>query len=121
MQVIYLIYRKYTSDFFFVILREKYKELLSNFNELQSETASLQQLVESGSLNAKTIEADFKVWVIQWNSSHPFYTICNNSWLIVLTIPLQIILSNKESEEKAFKLRGEIQKLENENRRLRLV
>lgn len=60
MQVIYLVYLKYTSDFF-VILREKYKELLSNFNELQSETASLQQLVESGSLNAKTIEADFKV------------------------------------------------------------
>ncbi|XP_075881103.1 synaptonemal complex protein 1 isoform X2 [Nelusetta ayraudi] len=63
---------------------EKYKELLSNFNELQSETASLQQLVESGSLNAKTIEADFK-----------------------------------DSEEKAFKLTREIQKLENENRRLR--
>lgn len=60
MQVIYLVYLKYTSDFF-VILREKYKELLSNFNELQSETAGLQQLVESGSLNAKTIEADFKV------------------------------------------------------------
>lgn len=60
MQVIYLVYLKYMSDFF-VILREKYKELLSNFNELQSETAGLQQLVESGSSNAKTIEADFKV------------------------------------------------------------
>lgn len=40
---------------------------------------------------------------------------------MVLTILLQIILSNKESEEKAFKLTREIQKLENENRRLRLV
>lgn len=39
--------------------------------------------------------------------------------LIVLTLPWQIILSNKESEEKAFKLRREIQKLENENQTLR--
>ncbi|XP_044070793.1 synaptonemal complex protein 1 isoform X2 [Siniperca chuatsi] len=39
----------------------KYKELLSNFNELQSEKAVIQQQFESGSSNVKTIEANMKV------------------------------------------------------------
>lgn len=46
-------------------LREKYQELLSNFNKLQCEKASLLQLVESGSVDAETTEAELKVWVIQ--------------------------------------------------------
>lgn len=41
--------------------REKYKELLSNFNKLQSEKTDIQQQFESGSLNEKTLEANIKV------------------------------------------------------------
>lgn len=44
--------------------REKYQELLSNFNKLQSETSRLQQLVQTGSVTAKTTEAQLKVWLI---------------------------------------------------------
>ncbi|XP_070758417.1 synaptonemal complex protein 1 [Enoplosus armatus] len=39
----------------------KYKELLSNFNELQSEKAAIQQQFESGSSNVKAFEANMKV------------------------------------------------------------
>lgn len=47
--------------FFFAFLRGKYEELLSDFSKLQSEKASVQQLVESESLNAKTTDANLKV------------------------------------------------------------
>ncbi|XP_037622797.1 synaptonemal complex protein 1 isoform X1 [Sebastes umbrosus] len=39
----------------------KYKELLSNFNELQSEKTAIQQQFESGSSNVKATEANIKV------------------------------------------------------------
>ncbi|XP_078022256.1 synaptonemal complex protein 1 [Epinephelus lanceolatus] len=39
----------------------QYKELLSNFNELQSEKTAIQQQFESGSSNIKAIEANMKV------------------------------------------------------------
>lgn len=54
--------------------REKYQELLSNFNKLQSEKTDIQQQFESGSSNVKTIEANIKVWIIQSNASYPVYT-----------------------------------------------
>lgn len=63
--------------------REKYRELLSNFNKLQSEKTDIQQQFESGSLNVKTIEANIKVWIIQSNTSYPVYTFCCIFYLIV--------------------------------------
>ncbi|XP_038552982.1 synaptonemal complex protein 1 isoform X4 [Micropterus salmoides] len=39
----------------------KYKELLSNFNELQSEKAAIQKQLESGSYNVQAIEVNMKV------------------------------------------------------------
>ncbi|XP_063330025.1 synaptonemal complex protein 1 [Pelmatolapia mariae] len=62
----------------------KYEELLSNFNELQSEKTAIQEQFENGFLNVQAIEANMKV-----------------------------------SEEKALKLEGEIQTLEEENKTLR--
>lgn len=59
-------------------LRVQYKELLSNFNELQSEKTAIQQQFESGSSNIKAIEANMKVWIIQPNVIDHFcvYIIC---------------------------------------------
>ncbi|XP_039468470.1 synaptonemal complex protein 1 isoform X2 [Oreochromis aureus] len=62
----------------------KYEELLSNFNELQSEKTAIQEQFENGFSNVKAIEANMKV-----------------------------------SEEKALKLKGEIQTLEEKNKTLR--
>lgn len=43
------------------ISRVKYNELLSNFNELQSEKAAIQQQLESGFSHVKTVDANIKV------------------------------------------------------------
>lgn len=48
-------------------LRVKYEELLSNFNELQSEKKAIERQFESGSSNVRAIEANIKVWAIQSN------------------------------------------------------
>ncbi|KAM9408167.1 synaptonemal complex protein 1 [Pholidichthys leucotaenia] len=58
----------------------KYEELLSNFNELQSEKIAIQQHLENGFSNVKAVEANMKM-----------------------------------SEEKAAKLKKEIQRLEEDN------
>lgn len=48
-------------------LRTKYKELLSNFDELQSEKTAIQQQFESASSNAKAILANMKVCIVRTN------------------------------------------------------
>lgn len=54
-------------------LRVNFRELLSNFNELQSEKTAIQQQFESGSSNVKAIEANIKVWIIQSNVIENFH------------------------------------------------
>lgn len=99
-------------------LRVKYKELLSNFNELQSEKAAIQKQLESGSYNVQAIEVNMKVRMIKSNVRDCFHVY--SSCLFCITYKWHI-LSYQVSEEKAVKLTREIQRLEEENQCLRWV
>lgn len=49
-------------------LRDKYTELLANFNELHCEKTVIQQQFVSGSSSVKAVEENLKVWITQCRS-----------------------------------------------------
>lgn len=58
---------------FMSFLRVKYEELLSNFNELQSEKTAIQEQFENGLSNVQTIEANMKVWILLYYCHFYYY------------------------------------------------